>query len=350
MKWNQVFSLAVFVCTPAWATEGLRTIPNFFYDVPLMTIDDVVLQRTCWSLPAGSRGLSCNPAHLANEEKRQLRLNLSVDQHADDVSDLYQMVRHDDSVALVDKLLNEDGPTVARAFTNVWYQHDNWALAYTPMRLAFASRVRNRSYPEIATHLKKESELSARAGFFVADIPRLRVGLQARYLSQEFLRQDFALLDAIADPEILEIEEYRTLILEPGMAFTFEGALEPTLSAGVTNIEVYRNGSKRAETIPIGEMGFSITHGLGSGRVISSLHISMLDEVNTWRFLRLGTRYSFENFSLFSSIARGDYGIGVSATINSLVLGAAYKLEEVGIGYATGRSVNTLMGEVGLQF
>jgi hypothetical protein len=329
---------------------GAAGVPNLFLDIPYMSITDLVLQDACWSLPAGPLGLPCNPAQLADLERQRLQLDLSLDEQARRVIDYYEKVRDEDTVAVADLLLGKTAPTVSRAYSNIWYRNENWALTYTPARIGFASRVVNQAYPEITAHIKSEWEISLRGGYVVAADRNLRVGLQARYLDQKFIRQQFTLLDAVADPNLIQIHDHHSIMLEPGLAYALPGSWRPEISFGMRTFEVYRSGVAEGNTYPSVEAGIAVSPHIDYGNLTTALHFTSRERNDSWRVLTLGALYWFDTLQFSGSVGMGGYGLGVAKQINSLLLGFAYRAENLGASETYKSLAYSLVAEIGLQF
>lgn len=329
----------------AMADSLLGTLPNFLVEGSPLTMDDVILGRTCFSVAAGPQGLSCNPAFLATETKRQFRFNLYADEDVEDVANAYfDLKNKKDDLHSIEKLLTQKEPVIARTFAAFWYQHDWWATSFTPQRLALASRVKNPEAPEMAAHFKREAEVALRGGWMLAADPNLRVGLQTRYVSTRFFRKEFLFADLWGNPDLVQISSHDALMLEPGIVYAFaEDPWQPTLSLAVTNWQVYHRGDPQANTLPQGEIGFSSRPAFAKGRLATVSHLTLQPDVpDVYRRLRFGVIYDATFAHLTASLAYDEWGLGVSTAIKALTLGFGYKTEAYGW--------RAYMAELGLKF
>ncbi len=333
--------------------SSLRSIPNFFYEYPSSSLEDLVLGRTCLSLHPTKLGLACNPAYLAGSEKHQLRLNALFDSNLPKALAYNDEVKDRDYVGVVRRLVDQRSPVVTRDSASAWYQRNNWAVIATPMRVGFATSVENPAYPEVATQIYRESELSGKMGFHVAEDPALKLGLQARFVQRQYIYQDFDVTSALADPTIVQFHKENIFFLEPGMTYQWENSWDPMISATLTNMRVAGSGA-RSNTTPIFDIGTSTRPAFLNKRLQTSLHFSSRSDIFDWgRRLRWGGLYEFDganDIALSFSIAAGEYALGISGHIDSVVLGFAYKYENLSLSDWNKATVSSGIVQLGLVF
>ncbi len=344
--WTRLWVSSAFA-----ASNTLYGVPNFHLMYPSNTLHEMVLGSTCLSLPGSPLELSCNPAFLATEEKRQVRANLALNDRVVEVNKYRLLLEEEDTFGLVNGLLKEKEPLIANAAISLWYQRDWWAIGVVPMRAGYASFFRNSAYPEIAGHVFAEREIFAKAGLSLASDPRVRLGLQARYNERDFFRKQFALLDAVTDNNLIRIEKQKALYLEPGLVYAFDDQARNTLSATVTNVAVYQSGSHQPVR-PLFDLGFATAPNFADGKLKTSTHFTNNPEVNDpFQLFRAGVVYDFDQVaSISGSIAKTELGLGVNGRIQSLILGVAYKTTEVYMDEWQSARVSTWLAELGLIF
>lgn len=350
---KQWIVLIALVPAAAEAEPFINTIPNFFTTPAASTLDDMILGRTCYSVQAAPDGLNCNPAFLAFEEKSQFRLNVYADEDVKDVVDAYKELSRDESeLTTTEKLVRRDSPVVAQTQGKIWYQHEWWAVSFTPVRLGFASRIRGDSDPEMAAHFVKQTEIGLHAGLPVAFDPRLRLGLQTRYVGRQFARGNFLVGDVLMDPEIIPLDKHEALNIEPGLVYEFEDdSWRPSVSLMVTNMEIFRRGSVDGDSDPKGEIGFSSRPAFAGGRLTTATHITLGHELNdVTKRLRLGFRFDADLANFVMSLAQDEFGIGVTASAGPATLGFGYKTEEFGSDQKSSEPWDSFMAELGLKF
>jgi hypothetical protein len=342
--------MSLISVTEARAQSALYGVPNYQLMRPSNTLTEMILGSTCISMPGSPLELSCNPAFLAAEEKRVFRLNVAGNDRLTKVNKYRGLLQNDDTIGIVDGLLQEKEPLLANATLSAWYQRNWWAVGVAPLRAGYASFYRNSAYPEISGSVFAEKEVFAKAGFKLPSDPNIRLGLQARYLHRDFFRRKFALLDAVTDNNLIRIEKQQVLYLEPGMSYAFNEKASNSISAMISNLAVYQSGSYQPVR-PVFDIGFSSAPDFADGRLKTSTHFSNNpDIVDPFALFRAGAIYDFDDLSVSVSFAKLDMGIGVSGHIDSLVLGLGYRTEEIAKDQWQNIQVSSWLFELGLQF
>lgn len=332
--------------------ENLNLLPHFFYDGQNYTSEHVLLGRTCYSLPGSWISLSCNPAELANEQKQVFRVHAMLDGHLAEISEYGRLLINHDNFALAERLLNQKGSLSSRSQFSIWYQNDWWALSVVPFRFSYASFITNPAYPIIAANIVHESEIAFKSGFLLSADPNWQVGFELRATDREFIYQDFALLDAIANPDIIGIQKNTTVYFEPGIIYRFANdSWKPSVSFAITNIEIASTGSTLAKTKPSAELGFSAQPEFGDGHLITTTHITMQQELQeVSERLRWAAIYKTDWVDFIVSLAKRDNGVGLSTQIHSFVLGLTYRQEELNANKWRTEYVSSYALDLGLSF
>lgn len=343
----------MFLVSSITHASSLRSIPNFFYEYPSSSIEDLVLGRGCLSLHPSKLGLACNPAYLAESKNHQLRFNAMFDSNLHKALAYNDEVKDRDYVGVVRRLVEQRSPVVTRDSASAWYQRNNWAVIATPLRVGFATSVENPAYPEVATQIYRESELAGKMGFNIAENPNLKFGLQARFVQRQYIYQDFDVTSALADPTIVQFHKENIFFLEPGMTYRWDNSWDPMVSATLTNMRVAGSGA-RSNTTPIFDIGTSSRPAFLNNRLQTTLHFtSRADIPDFGRRFRLGGIYQFDGaneIALSSSIAAGEYALGISGHIDSVVLGFAYKYENLSLSDWNKATVSSGIVQLGLVF
>ncbi len=325
--------------------------PDLFYEVPSPTLESVVLGRTCMSLTASRNSLSCNPAMLAADDRTQLRFNAYLDNHFKQGLDYRNDVRDDNAVKAVDRLLGEQRAIGARLGGSAWYQHEWWAIAYTPARIAYVSNVRNPAYPEVAMTGFYESEVLLKAGLLSTENENLKFGLQLRYLDRDFVYENTALLSALADPDLIQVQTMQALNIEPAAVYTFsEDLWRTSISLMIADTQLVLNGPNEFGTKPTPELGLSSQPAFANGRLMATSHLSLRRGEELSNCFRWGLIFDAHIGAFALNLARRDQGVGFSTAIDSLTLGVAYKRELFISSAYESKLIKTVLGEVGLRF
>ncbi len=342
------FSTWFFLGNRTYAFQGL---PNFSGEFPQTTITDFVLGPVCLSLPGGPFDLSCNPAFLATEEKKQFRMAGAANDHVAQLNDSRMKLRAGDATSIVSASIEAREPKVARASSLLWYQRDWWALGFSPFRGGLATSVRNPAYPEVAAHVYAENEVFGKVGFIHRDDPNLHIGLQLRYVQRDFFRREFDLLDALGNPSILKVEKQNLLYVEPGVSYSFDSKWQSAVSASITQIPVYHDGDG-FEFKPVVDVGFSSAPPFFGRRLRTSTHYNgSPDQTDILARFRWGAVYDIDHkASVAAMLGKSDFSVGASGRYDSIVFGLAWKSEEIKPDKWQTVRISTFILEGGLAF
>lgn len=346
-----VLVVALSGLKPAAAQEYIPGIPDFRREVPSLGLEQYILGPVCYSLPASHLNLDCNPAFLAREEKRELRLGATANDRIGEVNDYREKLGASDTEGIINKVLSQHDALVARATSGAWYQHDWWAMGYVPFRGGFASDVRNPAYPTVLASIFKESEIFAKAGFLAPSDPNLEVGAQLRYVDRQFFHQQFDFLDVYGNPKELQIQGQKALYLEPGVSYSFDMAWSSAISATLTQGAVYQDGYQN-RFMPMLDIGFATTPAFLGRHLRTSTHYTDNPDIpDLFSRFRWGAIYEFDDLAAISlSLGKGLAGIGVTGHIDSVVVGLGWKTEEISPDQWQSTQVSTLMFEIGAVF
>jgi hypothetical protein len=345
-------ALILLLLTTEFALGNDNGEGPFVREYPGLSLQQAILGPACLSLPASPLDLECNPAFLAKQEKRQLRISLVGSDQLPLVNEYRERLSTNDSIGIVNKVLNQREPLVARASAGVWYQQNWWALGFVPFRGGFASSMRNPAYPSISADIYKESELFGKVGLLTADDPNLQIGFQLRYVERTFFRRQFDLLDAIGDPAKLNIDRQRVLYLEPGLRYSFDGnSWDSTISGTLTQAGVFQDGRK-STFYPVLDLGFSTSPPFAGRKLRTTTHYSNHPDVpDLFSRFRWAAIYDFNNIATVSaSIGKSVAGIALGGHIDSVVLALGWKTEDVTLDQWQAARVTTILFECGLVF
>jgi hypothetical protein len=240
---------------------------------------------------------------------------------------------------------------LAKAVGSVWFQHEWWAVGYTPLRVGLASFIRNPAYPEITAHIFKESEIFARAGFVATEEPNFHFGVELKYLDRDFFRNRFALLDARSAPDLLKIEKHRAFHVNPGISYDFEGAWASAVSLALTNVRVWQEGASIPFT-PVLDVGFMTSPPFAGGKLKTTTHFTNHPDIpDLFSRFRWAAIYDWTDvLSVSAMLGKSSAGLGVNGHIDSVVLGAGIKTEEITPDQWQSERVSTVLLELGLVF
>ncbi|MCB9025323.1 MAG: hypothetical protein H6625_03325 [Bdellovibrionaceae bacterium] len=325
---------------------------NSSYDSAVFTIEEKILGRTCYSMQSSYLAFSCNPAFLANENKQQFRLNIIADSSVKELSDYRYQIANDDLYGLINKIdENSKKPHLMMATSNLWFQSDWWGLSYTPIKSHVVTHIRNTTLPEITALMSTTSELMLRAGAISMYDSNLSLGANLRYVTSEFIRQQFRVIDVIADPNILEIKKNQTVYLEPGLSYKFDVATTPTLSATLTDLAIYKKGDSTENDIAL-ELGLMTSFYIFDYNLRTSIHYSSRNDISNFtdRF-RLGGIFEFSpQTSLSFDFAASELGLGVLSQWGYFTYGLGYNRQKLDYKGQSLAWNSELLAEIGLSF
>lgn len=347
------FGLALILSGAVTASAATRVegVPNLFEDVPERTAMQALLGNSCHSLEATRLDLNCNPAFLPGSKTYRFHFNaIGTDQLAK-LNNYRQDIEAQAVPGVVDDLLHERGPLVAKASLNLWLQQDWWVLGYTPLRAGFTYLNRNPAFPEISTLAFREWEVFGQAGAYLTQDPHFRFGVQSRLVKREYIYQQFYALDALADPNTVELRGQTTLYLEPSFVYEWSSAWKPQLAGTLRHLMLFQSGDQLPNH-PIFELGFSSTFGELLKNLRTTTHFST--QRNTRQALKMFSwsgLYDFENdFQAAVTLGQDLFGAGASARFAAATVGLTYKSEAIFIDNWSQRPMEQWLLEIGLIF
>jgi hypothetical protein len=338
------FGVSVFADT-------LQRFKNVNYDDNYMDVEGFVLGRTCYSLKASRLSLDCNPAMMAGETKRNLNLQVNLDDNVKEVYGYGSELQDKNSDGLLRRILNNPKPLTANEVAAAWWQYDWWAVSVVPARLNVATVVRNPAYPVVTSHVSLQREVSARGGLFVSEDPRLRVGANVRFVENRQLRKEFELFDVAAGTEDIAVKQSESIFVEPAMAYAFDTGWESQLSFVLTHLAVYESSNEIPDAARP-EIGYSTTPNFLDHKLRTSIHYTARPDVaSTMDKFRFGGIFEFSD-QLASSFTIGgsELGLGLLGRIDSLDLGIGAKTEKFILHGEEIDNVNTVLFQAGLNF
>lgn len=333
------FSLAFFTSQLAQASLE-ASFRNVNFDDHAVDTQTFVLGRSCYSMRLGPMSTQCNPAFLADNEGRQFKIFLNMDNRALDLWDWSQDLRNRDEAGLIRRILENSDPFVTQQSIRMVAQMEWMRLTYTPYRLATASLVSNPAYPTVSTHSSLQSELSTSAGFYAAEDENFRMGLNLRWVRNRELRNQFSVFDALADEQEYQIRKTDTLYAEPAFSYQWVKSWKAEASVVLTHLAVYQSDADQKDK-PRPEIGLTSQPDFLGGKLTTTLHYSNRPDVTELSHrIRFGGIFAFTpTFSGQASLAGEEVAIGIMGQIQSAVLGLALKSEPF---YFEGQRLSTI--------
>ena len=334
----------------AWAAAAAPAVPNLFNDAPSLTVPQIVLGRSCYSLRASYLDLDCNPAFLAGEEKILFRANIVGNDRLNLVNNYRKQLNNDDTVGVAESLLQQNSQVIAKAASSFWYQHEWWAIGLVPVRAGVAYLRRNPAYPEISVNAYKELELFGKVGLFSSEDENLRVGLQTRYVNRDYIYQRFYALDAVTDPTLVKLRHQSALYLEPAMAYSWNAEWKPEVSWTVANLAVAQEGD-HLPMQPIFDIGFSSNFLEIEGFRSTTHYAYNKNNPDMITALTWSGVYDYEDlFSTYLTLGKSLFGLGAEARWYALTFGVCYRTEQVLVDRWVAHTISSFTFDLGLVF
>jgi hypothetical protein len=332
------------------AQASIQGVPTATSNAPSLTLHQRNLDRSCFSIRATSFDLDCNPAFLADSEKRLIRLNSIGDDNALSLDEYRESLDRDDVIGAADKFLNNKEPVQAHASAAAWYQNNWWAVGVVPVRASVSYLNRNPAYPEISAYAFQESEVFAKVGLLSTESQNIKFGIQTRYVQRDFIYQKFYALDAVLDPEVIEVKSNKALYIEPGFAFSWDSEYEPVFSWMITDLPVFQEGDK-IQRQPKSDFGFSSSFGSLIPGLRTTTHYHRRAGTDISRHLSWSALYEVKDFAAVSVHSGRDiFGIAIDGRISVFVAGISYRNEKFEIDSWTSSRVRSTTAEIGLTF
>ncbi len=346
-----LFVLIIFAGQSSRAASLLQSLPNFNSEPLMSSGESIALGRGCLMLPSSDLSLPCNAAFLADSDVRQFQVHVFGDQGIQHVGKLYDLVRREDHVGFVEEIINDGRPTLGRAWANLWYQGEFWAVNVTPLKTDNAIKKINSAYPEVAAHVREQFEAAIGTGLHFAEDPRLRVGAWARYQNSKYYRGEFAVLDAVADPEMLEFDQSHAVLLEPSVIYELEPEWHTQFVAVLTGATLYYSGERAGRPETRGDLGLNFQPPVTDLKMTFGVQMGVLGDEIWARRIRLSSLVETDWFNFAMGLGLGEIGLHVSTAIDSLVVGVGFQMVDFESEEQWGqRAAHNVTFDLGLRF
>lgn len=204
-----------------------------------------------------------------------------------------------------------------------------FGAGFTPYRLTYFSLVRNAAYPQIAVHAMQERTMRIMGGGQVED--NLHAGLQLRYVTREFVQEEFSLYEAITKSDsILRKRKQNVFYVEPGFAYILDPKWKTRTSVLLSNVGFADEKYEEINLDPVWDLGVGFSPpvafgqwDLGLNYQITRAKTDPLDQV------RIGTSYSYGLLSGILGFDRNNWSIGVLTSFWSARAGIVYVFNRV---------------------
>lgn len=327
---------------------------NLFFESPGLTLEERILGRNCFSIKSSSLGVSCNSADLARQDKNQFRSNLILDQQFDDVLESDRQLKTQNSAQLIEFLnRNQNAPIYSKFFSNLWFQNSSgWLFSFTPFKGGMVSYVRNPTLTEVTTHILNEREWSVRKGFHFEELPKLDFGLSLRVNESQYLREQFLLIEALADPQrYLQATKESNIFLDPSLRYYLNNEQNSQMTVVLSSLRLLPDSSSASPRMSV-ELGYSSDYTIWERVFTQSIHFSTRPDVLSYRDrLRWAGLYqAFEEGAFSLGLGSSGYSVGYLGRIDSLTLGLGYESETITPDRIRFDTIGQFVVELGLTF
>ena len=331
--WRLPFFLVLtFVGLNVFAQNGmLRDFPTDLKGPRPLNLTQLVLGRSCQTMLPYAYSPPCNAAFLAINKEKAFVANGYIGDDYRKVNDYRSLLDAHDEVGLVQKALAEKDAVKAQAGAALWVQAKQFTLSYMPLYVDFYNLNRNRAYPEVGLHVSQEKTLAGQYGFRFDSAPYLMWGLQTRYVERRFVHQELALLDYLSNPEVLRIQDQKSLYIEPSLVYFAPGDWRFRTTAQVSNWGFGLSGERDGSDVgPFFDLGIGLTPPLGWGDWDVGLTYSFDQNIpaNSSR-LRLGTAYNLGLVSALIGYQTDDMSFGIISSFMAARVGVSYRHQRI---------------------
>jgi hypothetical protein len=316
-------------------------IPDFF-SRPDANLIYRGLGTACIAMRSVRFVLACNPAFAdtppldtgdvwpySRESDRDTRRLFAADlffgNDYSTLKEINQILNGPHSQDFVNDLFSKHQVIEAEASGEFTLRDHYFGLAFEPIRLTYFSVIRNEANPVIAIHAMQERTVRGQVGGEVEK--GVYAGVQLRWVHREFVQDEFKLVDALTDPDtILQKHEQNLLLLEPGLAYTFEHApWKPRASFMLSNIGYIDHNFDQVNTDPVYDIGIGASPELPIGDLDMGLNYRASRSLdNNWDQLRLGVSYTYGLLNgLLGADPRG-FSIGILTSFWLARIGIVY--------------------------
>lgn len=281
--------------------------------------------HACLGLLVVRDSLPCNPAWTAFSKESDLGVSLLLSNGAAALDKVKPLLDKQITQEQIESLFKDSKVLQIEANADLYFRSKYLNGRFTPDTVKGFFVIRNEANPDIEIFAIEEKGFEFQSGIEVYS--NLFVGAQLRFLTRNFIRRQFKLLD-LATPEgsqLLRAKNQNATYLEPGVAYIFPGRWRPRVSVLMANLgwvsETFEELPNRAELQP----GFGISPPLAWGTLDLTLDYRSLSfEEADLEKLRYGAAYHFGAMTLTAGLDANGLSGGVYYALLNLNAGLIY--------------------------
>jgi hypothetical protein len=281
---------------------------------------------TCYSMDSIERGLPCNPAFIAKNDKKRFDSDLFLGTNMDYLSDVDDLVNGNATPEQVNKIFSRRDASQAEASLEASYQARTWGLSAEPYRLVFYTDIHNSSLPAMNFIAAEEKSLKLQFSSYVSR--NFFAGVQLRYTHVKFVGNYIMLTEAVAgdSEEIFRARTQDLFYIEPGFVYAWDDQdWKPQISAMLSQWGFADEKSEQYPVKPQGLLGASVKPPVGMGVLEVGAQAAVNSDTEHWQeAFRAAIAYKIGILQLALSGGQHDHSAGFLLSYKNLTSGLSY--------------------------
>ncbi|WP_413294793.1 hypothetical protein ACLSU7_06740 [Bdellovibrio sp. HCB185ZH] len=281
---------------------------------------------TCYSMDSIERGLPCNPAFIAKNDKKRFDSDLFLGTNMDYLSDVDDMVNGHATPEQVNRIFSRREASQAEASLEAAFQARTWGLSVEPYRLVFYTDIHNSSLPAVNFIGAEEKSLKLQFSSYVSH--NFYAGIQLRYTHVKFVGNYIMLTEALADDseEIFRARTQDLFYIEPGFVYSWDDEVwKPQVSAMFSQWGFANEKSEQYPVKPQGMLGASIKPPVGLGVFEVGTQVAVGADTQHWQeAVRAAMAYKIGILQLALSGGQRDHSAGFLLGYKNITSGLSY--------------------------
>ncbi len=284
------------------------------------------LAHACLSLTDIPDGLPCNPAMVPLNTKSSLGLELLLSNGQAALGQVKGLLDGSISQQQIDSMFAQGKITQIEANSDIVFKSKYLNGRFTPMTVKGFSVVRNEANPDVELYAVQEQGFTFQSGMKFTE--GLYGGVQTKFLSRKFIRQNFKLL-VLGTPsgkDLLKAKEQTATYIEPSLTYFWKGSWKPRVSAMMVNLGTVSQEYAELPQPIEGQVGVAVSPPVSWGEMDFTLDYRSMsyEEQEIWERLRLGAMYHFGSMYLTGGLDANGISGGVYYSVEKFNAGIMY--------------------------
>ncbi|WP_413586796.1 hypothetical protein [Bdellovibrio sp. HCB274] len=281
---------------------------------------------TCYSMDSIERGLPCNPAFIAKNDKQRFQSDLFLGTNMDYLSDVEDMVNGQATPEQVNRIFSRRDASQAEASLEASFQARTWGLSVEPYRMVFYTDIHNPALPAINFIAAEEQNIRLQLSSYVRE--NFYAGVQLRYSHVKFVGNYIMLTEAFAADaeEIFRSRAQNLVFIEPGVVYAWdEESWQPQVSAMLSQWGFADEKSDQYPVKPQGMLGASVKPPVGLGVLEVGTQFAIHSDTEHWQeAFRAAMAYKIGILQLALSGGQRDHSAGFMLVYQNITSGLSY--------------------------